>query len=121
MKNFISILMLLAAIIAFTHAHTILVPGKSNPFPGHGPFNPNQPKPWGKPAPQHRFRRSDDEKKNHIKIEGQRERGSSSYNVDYGRTIHENKHGSVILHGGMNKDSHGRPDKHVGVQGQWRF
>lgn len=45
--------MLLAAIMAFTHAHSIIVPGKSNPtFPEHRPFNPNQQKPWVKSAPQ---------------------------------------------------------------------
>lgn len=39
--------MLLVAFVAFTHAQ-IGPPRKPNPmFPGHGPFNPHQPKPWG--------------------------------------------------------------------------
>ncbi|XP_043474502.1 uncharacterized protein LOC122506418 isoform X2 [Leptopilina heterotoma] len=116
MRNIFSIVLLLVAFVAFTHAQ---IGPPRRPFPGHGPFNPHQPKPWGGRRPAPRFRRSP--KDNHLTVEAGRQGGSSSYNVDYGRTVHENKYGRVIVNGGMNKEPHGRPEKHIGITGQWDF
>ncbi|XP_051168682.1 uncharacterized protein LOC127286331 [Leptopilina boulardi] len=117
MKNILSIVMLIVAFIAVTHAQ--IGPPRNTHFP-QPKFPNSRPSQWNRPSFSRRFRRSADDK-NRITVEGQKQGGGSSYNIDYGRTIYENKHGSVVVNGGMNKEPHGRPQKHIGIQGQWRF
>ena len=68
-----------------------------------------------------RFRRSPQDDKNKVTVNGQKEGGKSSYNVEYERKIYENKHGSVNVNAGVNKDPYSKPQSHVGVGGSFSW
>ncbi|XP_033225187.1 uncharacterized protein LOC117178069 isoform X2 [Belonocnema kinseyi] len=119
MRGLLSLVMLLAAMLAITKAYRPIVqrprPGQSGfpSFPGQGPFNP-------KPQPSRRLRRSPEDK-NKITVHGQKEGGSTSYNIDYERKLYENKYGSIGANVGVNKNPYSKPESHVGIGGTFHF
>ncbi|XP_051165230.1 uncharacterized protein LOC127284010 [Leptopilina boulardi] len=123
MKGVLSIFLLFSVLLAVTSAYREPIqrprpnqPGFPN-FPGQGPFNP-RPRP---PYPIRMRRSPEPKKRGKITIEAQKEGKKSSYNVDLGHEIYTNKHGSISVNAGVNKDPYRKPQSHVGIQGSFRF
>ncbi|XP_058795308.1 APC membrane recruitment protein 3-like isoform X2 [Phymastichus coffea] len=117
MKFVIAVLLLVALAMVSVDAYESPVQ-KPNPkgpkfptFPGQGSFNP-------RPG---RYPRSPKEKNGQIKVDAKKEGGKTSWNVDAQQKIWGNKHGSINVNAGANKQPGGKPQGQVGISGSFQW
>ncbi|XP_058790774.1 uncharacterized protein LOC131663978 [Phymastichus coffea] len=116
MKVFASLLLLavLAILVVDAYVPPVKKPHPNVPkfptFPGQGSFTPFS----------YRIRRSP-QNNGQISVNGKKEGGQTSWNVEGQKKVWGNDHGSIHISGGANKQPGGKPQGQIGIGGEFQW